>query len=85
VGLIKSFKLGGTFAINGSAIDKIKNGEIDVKPSVDEATGKIVRFSNGDENEFDVVIEATGYERKFPFLDKSIFSMSTHDSWGLYR
>lgn len=45
------------------------NGEIVIKPDVERLCGRTVRFVDGSEEAIDLVICATGYRIRFPFLD----------------
>lgn len=51
----------------------VKNGKIDVLHGevVDFVGDKGVLFSNGKQEEYDVIILATGYRTKFPFFDEA--------------
>lgn len=45
------------------------DGRVTVKPNVTELAGDVVRFEDGSEAAFDVVVYATGYRISFPFFD----------------
>jgi hypothetical protein len=48
----------------------VAEGRLSVKPDVAEYDGSSVRFTDGSEAEIDLVVTATGYAPKFPFIDK---------------
>lgn len=51
------------------------HGWIRMKPNVRRLKGDRVEFNNGTEEPVDVIIQATGYRTRFPFLDESLFSV----------
>lgn len=66
--------------IDIGTIDLIKRGLITVRPGVDSFTRGGVRFTNGTEGQFDLVILATGYRpRVSAFLDAA----AAYDSDGI--
>ncbi len=48
------------------------HGRIVVKPTIERFEGDRVIFSDGSEQDADLVVFATGYEVAFPFLDKAL-------------
>lgn len=60
------------FTINSTLMYHLAHGDIDAKPDIKELRGKRVAFSDGTEEEIDVIVYATGYHLKhWPFLDDS--------------
>ena len=55
--------------INSELLYFIRHGRIHPRPDVERFEGTTVRFVDGSSGEFDVVIAATGYVTRFPFLD----------------
>jgi cation diffusion facilitator CzcD-associated flavoprotein CzcO len=51
------------------------HGTIKHKPDIAELRGKAVRFKDGSEIEVDVIVYATGFNIRFPFIDQ------THLNW----
>ncbi len=51
-------------------------GHGDIKPYGDIASvvGKTVRFKDGRQAEFDVILQATGYELNYPFIDRELLN-----------
>jgi dimethylaniline monooxygenase (N-oxide forming) len=47
----------------------VKYGRITLRPDVAAIDGQVIRFIDGTEEEFDVIVAGTGYELSFPFLD----------------
>ncbi len=62
----------------------IQAGTVKPKPGIDHLEGHTVYFSDGTYAEVDVIIGATGYALRFPFLDRQIFRV-TQDGLDLYR
>lgn len=59
-------------------------GHVVVKPNVSELAGDVVRFEDGSEERFDVVIYATGYRISFPFFDSTVLPVADN-AVELYR
>jgi len=53
-------------------LDHIVHGRIAVKPGIERLDGVRVRFTDGSEEEFDLLVYATGFKVSFPFLDPSL-------------
>ena len=52
-------------------LDHIIHGRITVKPGIERLEGKKVIFTDGSEEEVDLLIWATGFRPSFPFMDSS--------------
>lgn len=52
-------------------LDHIIHGRITVKPGIERLNGKKVIFTDGSEEEIDLLIWATGFRPSFPFMDSS--------------
>lgn len=50
------------------------SGDASAKPNITLLDGKTVRFEDGTQAEFDVLIYATGYNITFPFFDEDLIS-----------
>ncbi len=57
--------------INSQLLYFVGHGRIAVRPAVEEFRGDEVRFADGKQEPFDVVVYATGYHVSFPFCDSS--------------
>jgi cation diffusion facilitator CzcD-associated flavoprotein CzcO len=57
--------------LNSHILYHIGHGDITPKPDIRELRGSRVAFSDGSEEEIDVIIYATGYNISFPFMDKN--------------
>jgi dimethylaniline monooxygenase (N-oxide forming) len=71
--------------ISSDLLPRIGHGDISVKPNIAEfAGGRTVRFTDGSEEELDLVVYCTGYKITFPFLDPSLVSAPDNEI-PLYR
>ena len=52
-------------------LDHIVHGRIAVKPGIERLDGKRVIFTDGSEEEIDLLVYATGFKPSFPFMDQS--------------
>ncbi|WP_299698584.1 NAD(P)-binding domain-containing protein [uncultured Tateyamaria sp.] len=60
--------------VNSQLLHYLGHGDILAKGDVERLEGKHVVFKDGSREEVDVVICATGYEWKVPYVDPSLFS-----------
>lgn len=60
-------------------LNLIGHGLIHVKPNVAELDGDTVAFTDGTVENVDVIIYATGYDIRFPFLDKSVLNPENNE------
>lgn len=70
--------------VSSELLNLIGHGKIHVRPNVSELADRQIHFVNGTCEEVDVVIYATGYQIRFPFLDPSLFS-AVDNRVQLYR
>jgi hypothetical protein len=52
-------------------LDHIVHGRIVTKPGIERLDGACVRFTDGSEEEIDLLVYATGFMPSFPFMDHS--------------
>jgi hypothetical protein len=60
-------------------------GLVKFKPNIREFKGKTVVFEDGSEQDFDVIVYATGYKVTFPFLKEQSFDVSKTNDFRLYK
>jgi cation diffusion facilitator CzcD-associated flavoprotein CzcO len=71
--------------VSSELLPRLGHGDIEVKPNIDRFTGgRTVRFTDGSEEEIDLVIYCTGYKIGFPFLEESVFPVRDN-RMPLYR
>ena len=61
--------------VSSDFLQRAGNGDIIVKPNVEELQGDSVRFVDGTVEPFDTIIYATGYNIAFPFFDPDFLSV----------
>ncbi|WP_421863127.1 flavin-containing monooxygenase [Parvibaculum sp.] len=59
--------------LNTQLLHYLGHGDIKAKPDVECFEGKIVHFKDGTSEEIDLVLCATGYTWKVPYVDPSLF------------
>ncbi|MEP2829918.1 NAD(P)-binding domain-containing protein [Parvibaculum sp.] len=59
--------------LNTQLLHYLGHGDIKAKPDVERFEGKIVHFKDGTSEEIDLVLCATGYTWKVPYVDPSLF------------
>ena len=55
--------------VSGEFLNRMTNGDIDIKPAIERFDGADVVFTDGSREAIDLIITATGYNIDFPFLD----------------
>ena len=60
-------------------------GLVKFKPNIKEFKGKTVVFEDGTEQDFDLIVYATGYKVTFPFLKETSFDISETNDFRLYK
>jgi amino acid transporter len=59
--------------LNDQIFHYLAHGDLKVKPAIERFTSTGVRFVDGSEEAFDLVLFATGYEYRIPYLDETMF------------
>lgn len=60
--------------LNSQLLHYLQHGDIAVRPDVDHFEGEEVVFKGGQRERIDLVLYATGYEMKIPYMDESYFA-----------
>ena len=60
-------------------------GLVKFKPNIKEFKGKTVIFEDETEQDFDMIVYATGYKVTFPFLKNQSFDVSETNDFRLYK
>jgi dimethylaniline monooxygenase (N-oxide forming) len=58
--------------VNDNIAALIDADRITVRSAIAEANGKAIRFADGSQEDFDVLVWATGYSTMFPFFDREV-------------
>jgi len=62
--------------VSSEVLSRIGHGDIAVKPNIERFPGgRLVRFTDGSEEEIDLVVYCTGYKISFPFLPADVFDV----------
>jgi len=71
--------------VNSELLYFIRHGKVLPRPGIERFAGNKVHFTDGSQEEFEVVIFATGYKTSFPFFAKELIDFSQLTSIPLYR
>ena len=58
--------------MNSQILHHLAHGDLQARPGIEAFTSSGVRFVDGREEDFDLVLLATGYEYRVPFLDEAL-------------
>jgi len=70
--------------LNSELLYKIRHGKVHPKRGIEKVEGKKVYFNNGQIEEYDTIVAATGYQISTPFFEKSFLDYSDSDRVPLY-
>ncbi len=70
--------------LNSELLYMIRHGEVHPRKGIKQIEGKEVTFTDGQKEEYDVIIAATGYKIVTPFFDKDFLDYSDADRVPLY-
>jgi cation diffusion facilitator CzcD-associated flavoprotein CzcO len=71
--------------VSSELLSRLGAGDIAVKPNIERFTGaNTIRFTDGSEEEIDLVVYCTGYRIAFPFLAPEVFE-AKDNRMPLYR
>jgi cation diffusion facilitator CzcD-associated flavoprotein CzcO len=60
--------------VNSLILYHAGHGDINVRPDIEKTDGKKVYFNNGQVEEYDLILWATGYKLKYPFIDAKLLN-----------
>ncbi|KZL00549.1 MULTISPECIES: NAD(P)-binding domain-containing protein [unclassified Pseudovibrio] len=60
--------------VNSLILYHAGHGDIGIRADIKELDGHTVRFCDGEEAEYDLVVTATGYKLHYPFIDKELLN-----------
>jgi dimethylaniline monooxygenase (N-oxide forming) len=71
--------------VSSELLPRLGHGDIRVKPNIDRFNGdRTIGFTDGSEEEIDLVVYCTGYKMTFPFFAEDVFS-APDNRLPLYR
>ena len=62
--------------VSAELYDRVGHGDIAMKPTIQRLDGDTVTFVDGSREQIDVLVYATGYQIRLPFLDPAVFDPS---------
>lgn len=60
--------------VNSLILYHAGHGDIKVRPDIEKMEGNTVQFKNGQAEEYDLILWATGYKLKYPFIDQKLLN-----------
>jgi hypothetical protein len=60
--------------VNSQLLYQVGHGRVRIRPAIEELRGDRVRFVDGTEEPFDVIVCATGYRVRFPFVAPGVLA-----------
>lgn len=60
--------------VNSLVLYHAGHGDLRIKPDIDRFDGKIVHFKDGTQDEYDMILAATGYKLDYPFIDNALLN-----------
>jgi hypothetical protein len=70
--------------LNTEILDALRHGRVHPRPAIEHVEGSNVRFADGREEAFDVIVAATGYRISFPFLAEPFSEWTSAEAPPLY-
>jgi hypothetical protein len=70
--------------INSELLYAIRHGKVLPRRGIQQLTAQGVEFLDGQREEFDTIIVATGYKISFPFFEKPMLDIEKHSALPLY-
>ena len=70
--------------LNSDILNALRHGKVLPRVGINSLEGNSVHFDDGTAEEFDAIISATGYQIRFPFLDKSVVDWHERGPIPLY-
>ena len=69
--------------INSQLAYCLGHGQLSIRPAIKTCEGEKVYFADDTLAEYDLIVCATGYDVRFPFLDESLLNAQAGESGGL--
>lgn len=70
--------------INSLVLHHLGHGDIGARAGIDAVDGQTVTFSDGRQQDYDLILLATGYLLHYPFIDNALLNWSDGDAPSLY-
>jgi dimethylaniline monooxygenase (N-oxide forming) len=73
-------RLGRTHpTVSSRILDRLAHGAIEVRPEISELHGETVRYSDGTQEQADLIVYCTGYKISFPFFDDGLIDVAENE------
>jgi dimethylaniline monooxygenase (N-oxide forming) len=73
-------RLGQTHpTVSSRILDRLAHGAIEVRPEIAELRGDTVRYSDGTQEQADLIVYCTGYKISFPFLEDGLIDTADNE------
>ncbi|MGB0864880.1 MAG: flavin-containing monooxygenase [Granulosicoccaceae bacterium] len=69
--------------VNSLVLFHLGHGDVQVRPDIDYLEGQTVHFKDGSQDDYDVIVTATGYRLDYPFIDRELLNWQ-NDAPHLY-
>ncbi len=60
--------------VNSLVLYHAGHGDLKIRPDIKAIEGKTVRFTDGSQADYDMILAATGYKLHYPFIDKDLLN-----------
>lgn len=60
--------------VNSLVLYHAGHGDIKIRKDIDHLAGKTVHFTDGSQDDYDMILAATGYKLHYPFIDKELLN-----------
>lgn len=70
--------------INSLVLHHLGHGDITARGDIDRCAGRTVHFKDGTQQDYDLILMATGYKLDFPFIDREHLNWQNSDAPELY-
>lgn len=70
--------------INSLVLHHLGHGDITARRDIESCAGHTVHFKDGSQQDYDLILMATGYQLDFPFIDRQYLNWDNGDAPALY-
>lgn len=70
--------------INSQMLHHLGHGDIQARGDIATAQGQTVTFNNGEQADYDLILQATGYQLHYPFIDRKHLNWPSGGAPSLY-
>ncbi len=70
--------------INSQMLHHLGHGDIGARPAISSVNNHSVQFSDGQQADYDLILQATGYQLHYPFIDREHLNWHSGGAPSLY-